>query len=158
MKVVNLVCISLENLIDLAFYDFGREYCSLKVDCVCEVHLTVIEKIVRAYKRFYCFLHGLNVKVILGEKILVWPLSTPISCIKIVTNFLACQNSNIFWKNCVKHRTILNSFMRVMLFQLFRVVRGVWPQFKRDYISHRWDSLVSSSCSCVIFSRERIFY
>lgn len=71
MEVVNLVCISLKYLIDLAFYNFSREYRSLKIDCVRKVHLTVIEEIVRTYKRFYCLLHGLNVQVILGEKILV---------------------------------------------------------------------------------------
>ena len=44
---------------------------AFKVNCVAEIHLTKVYKIVFSFKRFYRLFHDFNVKVIFNEKVLI---------------------------------------------------------------------------------------
>lgn len=116
VKVIHLVGLSLENLIDLAFDNLGFEDGSLKIDRVRQVHLTIVNKVMRADKRLDGLLHRRNIKVISGKEILVRPFRTPVSSIEIVTDLLAGQNTDVLREDGVEHRTVLDCLMGIVLF------------------------------------------
>ena len=101
MKIINLISISLEHLIDLTLNNLSIENSPLEIDSISQIHLTIINKIMSTHKKSNSLPHGLNIQIILSKKVLVRSLSTPIPGIEVIANLLTSQNTDILGEDCV---------------------------------------------------------
>lgn len=98
IEIVN--CVAIVTLLDiLILVDLDyicRKDSAFEVDCVCDVDFTEIDEVMGSLKVLDSLLHQLDVKIILGEKVLVPSCGAPISCIKIWGYFLTPDDLDIF--------------------------------------------------------------
>ena len=149
IKVVNLIAIISKDLINFAFNDLSMKDRPLKIDSIGKVYLTEVDKVMRSDKLLNRFSHNINIQIMLWEEVFIWATSTPISCIEVITDFLASDNPDIIRKDRIEHRAVLYFFglaldLSILWFPLWR------SQLQRDHISHCWYSFIGPTCPCII--------
>ena len=122
VEVVNFVCVSLENFIDLTFDNLCMEDSSFEFYGIAEIHFAVIDEVMSAYERFDSLLHCFDIEVVFGKKVFIRTLSTPITSIEILLNLLTSQDSNILRQKRIEHRTKIYFLVLVVRFWMKKLI------------------------------------
>lgn len=158
-------------------YNFSLYNWSLEVYRIAQIHFAKVDKIMFSFKIFYGLSHLFDNQVVLHEKVLVWSLLAPVSCIEFFFHCLACKNSDVLRQYRIEHLTVVKPLFLLSLPLLFDLVDisiialifsslrrpnktflSVFsPEFESYHITHGTDSLVGATSPCVIGSRSVCF-
>lgn len=131
MKVVDFVSViyrvgELRLTVSLLVLDFDYvcpHNFPLEVDSVAEVHFTEVDEVVSALEGLYGFFHGLDVQVVLDEKVLIRALFAPVPRIELLWDGLAGQDTNVIRQNRVQHIAVVQLLSILLLLLLLLLLR-----------------------------------
>jgi hypothetical protein len=158
-------------------YNFSLYNWSLKVYRIAQIHFAKVDKVMFSFEMCYGLAHLFDIKVVLHEKVLVWSLLAPVSCVEFFLYCLACNDSDVIRQYRIEHLTVIKLLFLLSIPLLFdgvdisiialifsslhrpnKTFLSVFSsEFEGYYITHGTDSLVSATSPSVICCRSVCF-
>lgn len=93
----------------MSLHYLSREDSTLEIDSIGHVDFAEIDEVVSAYEVENSLAHEFNVKVVLGEEVLVAAGGTPVACVEVWTYLLASNYADVFGQDGVHHVWVVHA-------------------------------------------------